>query len=104
MGVKVVVKYIIIMVLSTVLLGSVIPFIQYLKYKTAPSKKEKRYFFSLELFDFNLDEDIDSWKKENPQSRIALADRGWVRKPMGCVMEEEAFEEKKQREYEIELP
>ena len=98
------VKYIIIMVLCTILLGGAVPFIQYLKYKITPTKKERHYLFSLELLNFNLDENLDLWKKENPQSRMALADRGWVRKPMGCVMTDETFEEKKQREYGIDLP
>lgn len=104
MGVETMVKNIIIMVVCTVLLGSVVPVIQYLKYKIAPSKKERRYFFTSELLNFNLDEDVALWKEANPQSRKALADRGWVRKPMGCVMADEAFEEKKQREYGIDLP
>lgn len=98
------VKHIIIMVLCTALLGSIVPFIQYLKYKFAPSKKEKRYFFAAELLNFDLDEDVNLWKKANSQGRMALNDRGWVRKPMGCVMADETFEEKKQREYNIDLP
>lgn len=98
------VKHIIIMILCTILLGGVVPFVQYLKYKITPTQKERRYLFSLELLNFNLDEDIDLWRKANPQSRMALADRGWVRKPMGCVMTDETFEEKKQREYGIDLP
>lgn len=104
MRIETMVKHIIIMVLCTILLGSVVPFIQYLKHKSAPSKKERRYFFASELLNFNLDENVALWKKENPQGRMALTDRGWVRKPMGCVMTDEAFEEKKQREYTVDLP
>lgn len=96
--------HIIIMVLCTILLGGIVPFAQYLKYKITPTPKKMRYLFPLELLNFNLDEDVNLWKKINPQSRIALADRGWVRKPMGCVMTDETFEEKKQREYGIDLP
>lgn len=104
MRVETMVKHIIIMVLFTILLSGVVPFVQYLKYKMTPPKKERHYFFSLELLNFNLYEDVELWKKINPQSRIALADRGWIRKPMGCVMVDETFEEKKQREYDIDLP
>lgn len=93
----------ILMILCVALAGSLVPILQYLKWKCTPQQEKKSYLFSSELFNWDLDKEIvkSDGKKAD---RVALADRGWVRRPMGEVLEACEFEEKRKQEYEKELP
>lgn len=104
--------YLLIMILGTIILGSIVPVIQFFKFKitsnkTAFNKYENHYQFSREL----LNSDLDNLKFENVDkvdrklnNRLYIAERGWVRGPNGTVLSLHDFEEKKSIEYEIELP
>lgn len=97
------IKWIFLMVLCIVFFGSIVPLTQFLLYKIERPKKIRRYLFSRELYDRELKEDWDELEKEE-DNRILLSDRGWMRKPMGTILGEKSFEEKKAQEYDIELP
>lgn len=98
---------ILLLILVTVLLGSIVPFIQYIEFKRKPVGKRYKYYFSEELLNYDMDnlsfENIDV-VNERTNNRLYLSDRGWIRCPNGTVMSERGFEEKKAREYSIELP
>lgn len=104
---KMVVLVIVSMILITVLLGSVVPVIQFIKFKNKPAEKRYKYYFTEELLNFDMDnlnfENIDVIN-ERKNNRLYLADRGWIRCPNGTVMSDRGFEEKKALEYGIELP
>lgn len=97
------VKYIVVIAFSVTLLGSVVPVIQFFVHRGGPSQKAKRYFFDVSLFEKVLNENLNAIQGQL-ENRVALGDRGWVRKPMGTVLGKMDFEEKKKQEYEIELP
>lgn len=93
------------LLLIVVVISCVVPIIQWINV-SKHSKKIKEYSFSEELFDFDLDNLAfeHSSCDENMINRLTLADRGWVRCPVGVVISNEVFEKKKKSEYEKELP
>lgn len=91
--------YIFAVTLGIVILGSIVPIFQFIISKRQP-KKSYQYVFSNELINHKI-----NFKLSNELiSRALLATRGWVRGPQGVLMTDEAFEQKKKIEYEIELP
>ena len=100
--------YLILMILITLILGSIVPFVQYVVYNQKLKKQLLRFRFSKTLLDFDLDtltfENAGSQNKNAVVNRIRLADRGWIRCQNGTIMSNTEFDEKKNREYHIELP
>lgn len=100
--------YFIILVVITLLLGSIVPFVQYFIYRSKKSTPAASAFlFSQSLLDCKM---VDlKYEKVSVGDRVlidrvALSDRGWVRGPNGVVMTAKDFEAKKKSEYEIALP
>lgn len=95
--------YLLVFILIILLLGSIVPILQFLvsKRRRQKSKKNYKYVFSDELI--NYDFDFPSLKTEQVP-RTLLATRGWVRGPQGNVMSENLFDKKKSEEYSIKLP
>lgn len=94
-----IILYIVLLTLAVIALGSIIPIIQVLfSRKTSP--KMYKYVFSEDL----INRDIQLVFRENLAPRTLLATRGWVRGPQGELLTQNAFEEKKFKEYSIELP
>lgn len=94
-----IILYILAITLIVVILGSIIPILQVLISKKQ-AKTSYQYVFSNELINHKI-----KFKLEDGLfSRALLATRGWVRGPQGILMTNEAFEQKKKIEYEIELP
>lgn len=91
------------MVAVVTLFGGIVPFFQFVTEKRKHTVKVKRYIFPMSLFEKNIDENLELLKGQ-PENRLALGDRGWMRKPMGEILKDEDFEEKKKKEYAIELP
>lgn len=97
------IKYILLMVLTVTFFGGVVPFVQFVIEKRKHTVKVKRYIFPMSLFEKNIDENLGLLEGQR-ENRLALGDRGWMRKPMGEILKDEDFEEKKKKEYIIELP
>lgn len=98
--------YLIGMILVTIIIASIIPVTQYLIYSHQfKAESVASYSFTKELYDHNLD-DVESDKLDiSFVGRVDLANRGWVRShPNGTIMTRNEFEEKKRKEYAIELP
>lgn len=98
-------KFLLGFILSIIVLGSIVPMVQFVCYLFHREQSNtKSYYFSKELFDF----DLDSLKFENNSqqqySRLDLGDRGWVRCPNGTIITNEMFDQQKKDEYSIELP
>lgn len=101
------IRYILWMIIGTIVLGSIIPLSQFIYFKIKPVEKKTRYYFTEQLLNYDLDnltfENVDIVdSKEN--NRLYIADRGWVRRPNGTVLSDCSFEKKKELEYQIELP
>lgn len=93
------------LLIVVVLISCVVPIIQWISVSKS-LKKRKEYSFSEQLFDLDLDDLIfeNTSRDENIVNRLALADRGWVRCPVGIIITNEMFEKKKKSEYAKELP
>lgn len=99
--------YCIILIILTLLLGSIIPFVQYFICNAKLSSQPSKLLFSQTLLDYNMDN--LKYEKTSTQSnifinRLVLNNRGWVRGPNGIIMGDEDFEAKKRCEYDIPLP
>lgn len=99
--------YCIILIILTLLLGSIVPFAQYLIYNVKSNSQPSKLLFSQVLLDYNMDN--LKYERVSAQSnvfvnRLDLNNRGWVRGPNGVVMSKEDFEAKKKSEYDIALP
>ena len=94
-----VIKYILLFTLILVILGSVVPIFQFIKYKKN-LKSQYVYVFDQELLNCH----IESSSTNNQVSRYHLNNRGWIRGPQGHIMDEKDFEKKKNDEYNIQLP
>lgn len=100
--------YLILMIVITLILGSIVPLIQFVIYNQKLNRQPSLFLFSQTLLDFDLDtltfENVDSKSANVVVNRLGLADRGWIRCPNGTIMSNEDFSEKKKCEYDIELP
>lgn len=100
--------YLILMIIITLLLGSIGPLLQFVIYNRKLKSQPSKYHFSQTLLDFDMDslsfENIDDKNEDAVVCRLNLSDRGWIRCPQGTVMSERDFGEKKKREFELELP
>lgn len=96
---------ILISLIGVVMASCIIPVVQFIKIRKHSSKITE-YSFSEQLFDLDLDELSfeDANNEFSSIDRRLLADRGWVRCPVGTVMSNEQFEKRKMSEYEKELP
>ena len=99
--------YVLLMVLGTIFLGSVIPLLQFIRFKRTHIKKKTKYYFTEQLLNYDLDnlrfENVDVVDSKY-NNRLYIADRGWVRRPNGTVLSGNSFEKKKELEYQIKLP
>lgn len=101
------IKYIAVLVGLTILVGGIVPFSQYIYITLQCRKKVEKLLFSQALLDYDMDEiKYENVYAENTSlvGRQALANRGWVRCPNGTIMNNDVFEDKKKKEYELELP
>lgn len=100
--------YLIPMIVITLILGSMVPFIQFVIYNRKFNARPARFLFSQTLLDFDMDaltfENVDSKGSDATIDRLGLLDRGWIRCPNGIVMSNNDFDQKKKLEYKIDLP
>lgn len=91
---------------ACLIFGSIIPIIQFLLNRKKREKNKYTYSFPDELFNIDLDS-VDEDEDEDEDefvSRAVLSNRGWIRGPQGNIMTRKTFREKRDAEYNIELP
>lgn len=92
--------YLIGITFSVLALGAIIPIVQFLLVSKNNKKNTYTYSFPSELFNMEL----DSAYEDEFVSRSVLSMRGWIRGPQGNIITKKAFQEKRENEYNIELP
>lgn len=101
-----IVVYIIVSICIIAGLSSVVPMIQYFGIRRQ-ARQKFTFYFSKDLLDHEMAdlsfENLDIIAKEK-NTRLLVADRGWIRCPLGTVMDESEFEAKKEAEYLLDLP
>lgn len=89
--------YILLMVIGTIFLGSIIPLLQFIRFKRTHIEKKTKYYFTEQLLNYDLDnlrfENVDVVDSKY-NNRLYIADRGWVRRPNGTVLSANSFERK----------
>lgn len=101
-----IILYILIFISIVIILGSIVPIIQYFysKYKLSQKTNDVNNFdyrFSLKLFDWEFKEEVDSGFLKITSRRKA-ANRGWVRGE--TTFDDKNYEKMREEEFSIELP
>ena len=94
-----IILYLLVLTISILFLGSIVPIVQVLIAKKN-KKTTCKYVFSEELVNY----DFDAETKDKLVKRTVLSTRGWVRALQGNIMTESTFEQKKTVEYSVDLP
>ena len=96
------------LVFLTILLGSIVPLVQFVLYHYKAKNQPTVFRFSQKLFDMDMDFSAKNIKHTDKTirnvNRFGLSDRGWIRCPNGTVMDDADFSRKKIEESEFELP